>query len=216
MSLTMTRGIAGDPPVRIDNIRVYSREKTEHKSTENQAVVHTSRPVSEPPGDSSEEVNEDSGTFVGGKSLLIGLSVTLPVIYLLIALAFDSVYFRIVGAVMNLEYRFRDWFSFTVWSRVPGVVFATLATLLAVLALGERSDSQDYQILAFAWWLPMLSEGSRSLKELIFRIDLVLVWVVILQTIGFREWADRGLLASLTVVAAPVIVLYGFGIWILT
>ena len=213
IGLTMARGIEDDARIRLSPITLYSSKANENSSDETREIVFSSRRTSDSPGDLNGASKEETDPYVGAKSLVIGLTVILPIVYLMIKLVFDTVYFRIVGAVMKLEYGFRDWFSFSVWSRIPGEVLAMLVAFFAALVLGDRSDSHLYEVLAPAWWFATPIEGSRSLKELIFYIDVPLAWLIVLQTIGFRVWSDKSLLTSLAVVAIPIVILYGLGIW---
>ena len=43
-----------------------------------------------------------------------------------------------------------------------------------------------------------------------YELDIALIWVVVLQTIGFKTWSGKSTISSLTVVLMPVLALYGF------
>ena len=110
IGLTIARGINDDARIPLSPITVSSSKATENSSNATSEIVFSSRRSSDSAGDINGASKEESDWYVGAKSLVIGLMVILPFVYLSIKLAFDTVYFRIVGAVMKLEYGFQDCF----------------------------------------------------------------------------------------------------------
>ncbi len=209
IGLTMARGIPDDDKIRIFPMQVLSERSGQNESASESEVVLTSRPLDDVQGFKDVEEEQVREIFMPGKTLLITMVVVFWPMVLLIKLVFDTVYFAIVGVILRLEYKVRDWITFSIWSRIPAMVLTTIAVFVAVLMLGTVSDSNHYQILAFAFWLPLPDEGSRSFDTFMYQLDIALIWVVAMQTIGFKTWSGKSTFSSLTVVLLPVMVLYG-------
>ena len=209
IGLTMARGIPDDDKIRIFPMEVVSETSGQSESASESEVVLTSRPLDDDQGFKNIEKKQVREISVPGKALLITMGVVFWPMLLLIRLVFDAVYFTIVATILKLEYKVRDWITFSVWSRIPAMVLSTIAVVVAVLMLGAVSDSNHYQILAFAFWLPLPDEGSRFFDVLMYQLDIALIWVVALQSIGFKTWSAKSTIFSLTVALFPVLVLYG-------
>ena len=215
IGLTMARGIPDDDKMRIFpmKVKVVSEKSLQNESTSESEVVLESQPLDDDQGFKDVEKEQVREISIPGKALLITMVVVSWSMVLLIKLVFDTVYFMIVGTILKLEYKVRDWIAFSVWSRVPAMALTTIAVFVAVLMLGTVSDSKHYQILAFAFWLRLPDEGSRLYEALIYELDIALIWVVALQTIGFKAWSGKSTIFSLTVVLFPVLILYGLVVY---
>ena len=213
IGLTMARGIPDDDKIRIFPMEVVSEKSRQNESASESEVVLTSRPLDDDQGFKDVEKEQFREIFVPGKALLITMGVVFWPMLLLLRLVFDTVYYMIVGAFLKLEYKVSDWIAFSVWSRVPAMVLTTIAVFVAVLMLGTVSDTNHYQVLAFAFWLRLPDEGSRFFDTLMYQLDIALIWVVALQTIGFKAWSGKSTIFSLTVVLFPVLILYGLVVY---
>ena len=135
---------------------------------------------------------------------------------LLIALAIEVAYFRFVGSEMDLSFKTVDWITFSVWSRIPGAVLALLGVILVLLFSGFQANIANHELFSIVRWIPQPANPDRGVNILnidVYHIDAALVWVIALQTIGFRIWSGRSFVVSLVVVALPTIILYAFVIW---
>ncbi len=209
----MARGVLDDVKMRIFPMKVVSEKSLQNESTSGSEVVLTSQRLDDDQGFKDIEKEQVREICIPGKALLITMVVVAWSIVLLIKLVFDAVYFAIVATILKLEYKVRDWITFSVWSRIPAMVLSTIAVVVAVVMLGKVSDSKHYQILAFAFWLRLPDEGSRLYDTMMYELDIALIWVVALQTIGFKAWSGKSTLTSLTVVLCPVLIIYGLVVY---
>lgn len=137
----------------------------------------------------------------------------------LVALALEVAYFRIVSAGMKLTFEVRDWIAFSVWSRIPAAALALVGVLLVLLVSGYQANVTNYEVFSIARWIPNLDRPDRGINFLhidIFHLDAALLWIIALQTIGFREWSGKDVFTSLMVVSLPTAVLYGLVLWLST
>ncbi len=148
------------------------------------------------------------GRFIVWLFVLVGL---LPVAFGIVSLMclIEAVYFRVVGALLQLDFRLGDWFVFSVWSRVPAIALGVVAIIVGAVALGRQPDRAELEVLSLARWvdLPEARYGGENWTTYIKfdNLDASLIWVVALQTIGFQEWSGRGSAFSLGVVLIPTL-----------
>ncbi len=146
------------------------------------------------------------GRFILWLFLLLAL---LPVAFGLVSLMcfIEAIYFRVVGALLHLDFRLGDWFVFSVWSRVPAIALGVVAIIVGAVAFGRQPDRADLEVLSLARWvdLPEARYGGENWTTYVKfdNLDASLIWVVALQTIGFQEWSGRGSALSLGVVLIP-------------
>lgn len=158
----------------------------------------------------SIDTDSDQGrSFFSWVMVLVGL---LPFAFGFLCLLFllEAGYFRIVGALLHLEIRLRDWFILAVWSRVPGVALAVLSVIVGAIALGRQPDSHELDILSLTRWVDLPEarfEGENWRVYSSFEnFEASLIWVIALQAIGFQEWTGKSGLFSLGVVVLPTFV----------
>ena len=137
----------------------------------------------------------------------IGTAVFSAVVALFLLALVHALYFMIVGKVMNTGHDFSDWFALSVWGRMPWVI-AAIVTIIAALVMGEQTDLSAYELLAFSTWLDLPNENSMVLGQFVKSLDLMVIWSIIIMTIGFDSWTERGIGVSAAVVAIPYVVIY--------
>ena len=209
IGLTMAQGIPSDVKIRIYPWNVVPEQTVQLENTTESDVVLRSQSQVDSEATNVFEMDQNAEIFAPGKALVFTVVVVFWSIVLFTKLVFDTVYFKTVSVILKLEYEVRDWIAFSVWSRIPAMVLTTMAVFVAVLMRGTVSDSNHYQILAFAFWLRLPEERSSFYDTLMYQLDIALIWVVALQTIGFKTWSGKSTIISLTVVLFPVLVLYG-------
>ncbi len=137
----------------------------------------------------------------------------------LIALVLEVAYLKIVSAGMKLPFEVRDWIAFSVWSRIPAAALALVGVLLVLLVSGYQANVTNYEVFSIARWIPIPDRPDWGINFLhidIYHLDATLLWIIALQTIGFREWSGKNVFASLVVVSLPTTVLYGLVLWLST
>ena len=150
-----------------------------------------------------------SGDFVIAMFITTAL---LPVAFagIVIYAFLDAVYFRIVSALLKIEFKLEDWIALSIWSRVPGIVLSVVVVILGVITLGRQPDSEAFALLALKRWveLPEFHSGNFGIE--FKNLDVALAWTIVLQTIGFRDWSGKSSTVSFAIVAAPTL----FGVMI--
>ena len=145
------------------------------------------------------------------------------IVFFLLGLACEVVYFRLVSATMSLNLNVRHWMAFSIWSHIPAAVLAFAGVVLVSLSIASQSHPFDqanpinYEIFSAMRWVasPNTAQGGFSIFSIdIYHLDLALAWVLVLQTIGFREWSGKSILTSISVVAIPIAILYIVVMWL--
>ena len=135
------------------------------------------------------------------------VSALIPVVFAIILIhgLLDAVYFRIVSALLKIDFTLKDWFALSIWSRVPGIVLNVVVVILGVITLGQQPDSEEFALLAVKRWvdLPELQSGNFGID--FKNLDVALAWTIVLQTIGFRMWSGKSPAVSFAIVAAPTL-----------
>lgn len=134
----------------------------------------------------------------------------------LIALAIEVAYFRFVGAELDLSCKTVDWITFCAWSRIPGAVLALLGVFLVLLFTGFQANMANFEPFSVVRWIPIPLRPDRGVNILnidVYHLNAALIWVIALQTIGFRIWSGRGFVFSLAVVALPTAIMYVAVLW---
>ena len=155
------------------------------------------------------------GSFIVWTFILVML---LPVVFagLCIICFFDAVYFRLVGVSLKLEFKLKDWFALSVWSRVPGVALSVVAVTVGLVVLGRQPDSDELEVLSLTRWvdLPEVyhTGDSWNIGANFDHIDAYLIWTILLQTIGFQRWSGKSPIFSLAVVLIPTFFLIAAGV----
>ena len=214
MDLSPTRQNSGD------SIERFDREELSETSEPNS----TGAPVQAEP-----EVTTETNTLY--KEIENSLKITFfrfvtsipsmfEVVFLLIALYFvlliEALYLRIVSALLGLELKLGQWLALVSWSRVPGGVLMLLMSILFVSTLSISND-------LFGIEMPVLSKlldgSSTSFPSFGYFFDIWLLpemWVIALQTLGFRAWTGRTTIVSFSIVVAPFVLLHALFGWLRT
>ena len=119
-----------------------------------------------------------------------------------------ALYFMIVGKIMSTGHDFSDWFALSVWGRMPWVI-AAIVTVIAAMVMSPQTDLSAYNLLALSTWMNLPNETHMILGELVKTLDLMVIWSIVIMTIGFDSWTEKGMGVSLAVVAVPYVVIYG-------
>jgi hypothetical protein len=111
------------------------------------------------------------------------ITYSVPVIALIVYLVFASVMFASVKFAANAEVKFKTMFALIVYTRLPELLRAVLASV-AILA-GVSTDSFDIQNpLATNGAYFMDPSGSPILRALLGSFDIITIWTLVLVAIG--------------------------------
>lgn len=133
-----------------------------------------------------------------------------------IVIGLDALYFLIVGKVMKLQMKFRDWLSLSIWSRVPMACLYFFVTALLGVVLDIHRVKRSVHLLNLEAWIEMPDVGNPAFSISFDYVGVGLIWVLVLQVIGFSVWARRNIAFSSAVVLLPTVIFYGGGLmwWI--
>lgn len=126
----------------------------------------------------------------------------------------QAVYLRLVSVTLGIGLKLDRWLALVVWSMVPGTVFNLLASVALVITILVTSEllGREPNIL----WL-ILDGTTFSYPSLGFFLDyryVAEIWTITLQTIGFRQWSGKSILASFAIVTVPFILIRIFIWWL--
>lgn len=129
----------------------------------------------------------------------------------------EASYFRLIGSFLSPDFTITDWYRLSIWSRVPATSFSVIFTVLALSTDVSEPTLHPANVFALARWIEMpdayLHNGLFSSRT----VDVGLVWVVVLQTIGIREWCATSTVTSLVITAIPVVLFYAIStLWFYT
>ena len=146
---------------------------------------------------------------VSGKPWLkAGVDVVLAVLVFFVLALVQALYFMIVGKVMKTDLDFSDWFALSVWGRMPWVI-AAIVTTIAAFVMSAPHDVSEYNVLALSTWMELPIERVEFFHVFVKSLDLMVIWSIVILTIGFNSWTDKSLGVSLAVAAVPYVVFYG-------
>lgn len=143
-----------------------------------------------------------------GVMAAVGTLIMLPVITTLFAL-----YYKIIGATAadtSPDFKFGDWFAFSVWTQMP-----TLINTLGFMALFLTAATAD---------LPISMPNYASLNQLFLdfvpgdalytwaeSLNLFAIWSVIIAAVGFNRCCKMSMAKSAIFAFLPILVI--FGVW---
>lgn len=137
----------------------------------------------------------------------LGSSVLGAVVVFFLAVLVHALYFMIVGKIMSTGHDFSDWFALSVWGRMPWVIGAVV-TVIAALVMSEQTDLSAYNLLAFSTWLSVPNENHVIFGQFVKGLDLLVIWSIVIMTVGFNSWTEKSMGVSAAVVAIPYVVIY--------
>jgi hypothetical protein len=107
---------------------------------------------------------------------------------------------------------FTDWYGFSWWTSMPGVISSLLAVLLILLASEPQLSPSSISptSLAYLFNIDMKSDWFTLLQNV--RIDTL--WTMYLVTVGLSRWTNIGPRRSYIIATAPYALIWG--VWALT
>lgn len=124
-------------------------------------------------------------------------------IVLALTLVLLALFLWLVAKKSTPDPEYVNWFSLVVWSSAP-LLLGHLALLIATLLAVERPE----QPLAFLTWLP--SDWTNwAGAQVVQGIDIPLVLMIVLMSIGYRAYTGWSQVASACVVLIPFVLYYG-------
>ena len=138
------------------------------------------------------------------------VAVTAPLMALLMN-AILAGYLHLISK-MSGDFRYQDWFGFSVWSQMP-MQLNSIGLILLVLF----SDTPN---------LPMAAANYASLNQLVLQLpigapfytwaeafSLFMLWQIAVMAIGLKQWCNFSMVKASIFAALPTVLI--FGIWAL-
>lgn len=186
--------------------------------TRDSSVTFRSRASSETDLNSSSEYVEHTFSVEAPKRSVSSLTVE-DVIFTFFGFAllllFEAVYLRIVGAIIGLELKIDQWFALVAFSRIPGDSCILLVTVLLTVMLFITSELLGFESTVLTRLIHGNSSFPPSVNYLLEYWYLAEIWVIALQTIGFRDWSGKSISVSFAIVVAPVVLLHAVSWWLI-
>ncbi len=133
-----------------------------------------------------------------------------------LVLLFEAVFLRIVGAIIGLEVKIDRWFALVAYSWIPGTACVLLITVVLTMALIVSSQILGLESVILTRLILSLTSPFPSIGYFLDYRHLSEIWVIALQTIGFRDWSRKSTVVSFMIVIAPTILVYGLLWWLVT
>lgn len=146
-------------------------------------------------------VTQNPAVQIGG--VLLSTFIMFVVLVLL-----HGLYFLIAGKIMGLDQGFTDWLALSCWGRMPWVIGA-IVILIASFAMSSQADATAFNLLGFSNWVSLPNQDHMFVGALVKSLDILVLWSIAIMTIGFQKWSGKSMGVSLSVVAAPYVVIYG-------
>ena len=200
LAFTIISGVAVTMLVDIEEVSRAQLEQTietlERQGTPQAAI------------DEIRAASEQQLTITGNPIVAMGSAVLGAVVIFFILALVHALYFMIVGKIMNTGHDFSDWFALSVWGRMPWVI-AAVVTVVAALVMSPQTDLTAYNLLALSTWMNIPNESHMIFGQFVNSLDLMVIWSIVIMTVGFDSWTEKGMGVSAAVVAVPYVVVYG-------
>ncbi len=157
------------------------------------------------PADQHEAVAKSMANFKPGALAIISI---VTVLVLLIAITMiNAIYLVIVSAVLDDRFRFRNWFSFSLWTSMPSLIAIVAMTANVLLSRDSRVAPTELNPLNFNNLIFHVGPAS-PFKSLFDGFDLTILWSWALMVFGYHLWTGRSWVRSAVVILLPWVVLY--------
>jgi len=161
---------------------------------------------------SAEMTAEQRQAMMGmmSRNIMLWSSVASVAVIMPIMMALSALYFLLAGKITNVQYSFKQWFSFSVWCSVP-LIIGLVASYGIMLIQDPNAQIGPSELSVFSanefFQLPPSHRGSQLLTQL----NPITLWTWAVTIIGIKTWSNRSWLYSTVVAMLPSAIIYG--IW---
>lgn len=122
--------------------------------------------------------------------------------------ALQAVYFLLAGNVVNVRFKFEQWFALSCWTSLPIVI--TTASM-AVYLLTAGTNQIGYEEVSLLSLNELFFHKTMQDKGFTLWSSLTVLhpWMWWLTVLGVRLWSGRSWLFSSVFALAPVVLIYG-------
>lgn len=141
------------------------------------------------------------GRFVFGT--IIATPIVFGIIYLL-----QAVYYLLVGKLIGSEAQsFGQWFNFTAWTSLPGVVASIGSAIAYLFSSGKAVSLYQLDVTSLNTLLFHIPPDSPWFS-LVQYLHLTLFWTLGLMIYGFALWTRKSIGKSAVLVLTPYILIF--------
>lgn len=140
---------------------------------------------------------------------ILGISSSVAVVLMILVMnCLYAGYLSFLTKFSSHDYRFRHWFSLSIWASIPTVFVAVAAWVVMLSSANGQVPQSALQALSFHALL-----GLESSNTLLQNLSLPALWSMALLVIGYRQFTAVSWGKAVLVTLGPYLLIYG--IWAL-
>lgn len=160
----------------------------------------------------SEQQRAQAAQFMSA-NFLIGSSVVSVLVATLITRALEAVYFTLAGNIVNVRYKFQQWFALSCWTALPYLIVTAAMAAFLLTTDSNQIGNDELSVLSLNELFfnkSMADPGFTLLSSL----TLINPWAWWLTVVGVRAWSGRSWLFSSVFALMPIVLVYGgWALW---
>ena len=141
-------------------------------------------------------------------NLIMWSSIVSVVIMIPALRATQAVYFLLAGNVVNVRFKFEQWFALSCWTSLP-IVIATATMAVYLLTAGTNQIAYEEASLLSFNELFLHKTPQEKGFTLWASLTLIQPWMWWLTVLGVRVWSGRSWLFSSVFALTPIVLIYG-------
>lgn len=138
---------------------------------------------------------------------IVGVLIMIPVIF-----AVQSGYYSLVSNIRGDGVKFKQWFSFTCWTALPGLISVVASFVMVFLSDNGQISQQGANPLSLNS-LFFNYPPEQGIGALLTSLHLGAFWSWFVSIIGYSAWTNTSKGTASAIVIGPWVVI--FGIWAL-
>jgi hypothetical protein len=158
-------------------------------------------------GSSEEEIATTAENYtleIMKWSTVIGSAVGFVLINLVVAIY----YHLVTKMVVPNDYKFTDWYGFTWWAAMPGVIGAVVSILVVFFSSNGQVSMHDLQPASLNSLIFSVPAGSAWFNFL-ESLNLFNFWSLAIAAIGFKTWLNTDNKKATMLAISPFVLIYG-------
>jgi hypothetical protein len=156
----------------------------------------------------TDEELKTSASFFKKDTMMWGGAIGAVIGVIILNLLVAAYYNITTKVAVKSEYKFTDWFAFTWWTSVPGIVSAIVSALVIVFAPDGMVSTQDLNPTSLNG-LFFGFDASSAWFSLVEGLTLFSFWSIAIATIGLTVWLKIDNKKAFYIAVAPYAVIYG-------
>jgi hypothetical protein len=162
--------------------------------------------------DMNEEQRTRASKFISG-NFLTWSSVIGAIITILIIRAVEAMYFTLAGNIVNIRFKFQQWFALSCWTALPHLIATAAMAAYLLTADSNQISVEELSVLSLNELFFNKSMADKG-YTLLSNLTLIHPWAWWLTVVGVRAWSGRSWLFSSVFALAPIVLVYGgWALW---